>query len=155
MRKSNVLSEGVKCLEDLGIEFALCHEAAITAFGLNYSAFFSSIDAVIRKEDFDKLVSKLDLFPEARMFELEFADDLVVRLWSDAQLFGKDVTNHKIWVETYQCYALDPELVLKMLPESPDSALLLEQRARLAEVLYCDKMSDEELLAFHRYVRGD
>ena len=42
-----------------------------------------------------------------------------------------------------------------VMPHSPEWRFLLEQRARLAEVLHFDDMTDEELATFHRYVRGN
>lgn len=47
-----------------------------------------------------------------------------------------------------------PENILKALPLSPEFDLLREQYARLAEVLYFDRMTDDELREFLRYVRG-
>jgi hypothetical protein len=51
----------------------------------------------------------------------------------------------------YRC--LRPELVLEALPTSPDFQYLLEQRAALAEVLYFDDMTDEQLMEFRSFVR--
>jgi hypothetical protein len=42
---------------------------------------------------------------------------------------------------------------LEALPTSPDFSYLLEQRAALAEVLYFDDMTDEQLMEFRSFVR--
>lgn len=48
---------------------------------------------------------------------------------------------------------LEPETLLEFLPKSADFDNLLEQRAALAELLYFDKMYDDELREFGAYVR--
>lgn len=75
-----------------------------------------------------------------------------LRIWES--LGGKDSDGYESVTEpagTAPC--LWPYDNLELLPLSPDFELLLEQRAALAEVLYFDSMTDEELMEFFRYVR--
>ena len=79
-------------------------------------------------------------------------DDM--RIWDSGTLLVDDFRNHLRWSGKEGCFVLEPQLVLELLPFSPDIQYLLEDRARLAMVLYADEMTDEELLEFNRYVRG-
>ena len=77
-----------------------------------------------------------------------------VRIWDAGRLLADDFRNHLRWSEKAGCFILEPRLVLELLPLSPDIQYLLEDRARLAMVLYADEMTDKELMEFNRYVRG-
>ena len=169
--KSLILEDGISHLNKQNIEFALIHEAAITAFGLNYSVFIKSVDVVISDQQFMKyqrrLVGSLLVSGDSSRENLGGSNTMgtelsqtttkgtIIRLWSESLLGISLVQVDKIWNNNYSCYVLDPELVLEKLELSPDIEWLLEQRARLAMVLYADQMSDDELLLFHKYVRGD
>lgn len=151
MSGSLALRAAVSHLDALGVEYALCHEAACTAFGTNYNAILHEVDAIVPAGQ----LASIGELSEGGFLGIPLDTSVMIRLWPDEALLGTDVRYHEIWSKDYECRVLDPELVLRLLPCSPDYPLLLEQRARLAEVLYFDQMSDEELMLFHKYVRGD
>jgi hypothetical protein len=76
-----------------------------------------------------------------------------IRIWSS---IGEGVTfasSRLVNCEGVGYRCLRPEFVLEALPTSPDFSYLLEQRAALAEVLYFDDMTDEQLMEFRSFVR--
>lgn len=77
-----------------------------------------------------------------------------VRAWTPAAL-GLSGTVEVSDCLGYPARSLAPELVLKTIHLSPDFDLLHEQVARLAEIVYVDELTDEELSEFADYVRGD
>lgn len=139
-------------------ESALVHEAAIASWGLDFSATTRAVDLLVCERAFDALRANR---PECVMeycgnkYISLSREGLPVSLWASVGdgLSFKDASF--VWNEDYDRACLEPESVLAALPSSPDYRFLLEQRARLAEVLYFDRMSDAELSEFHRYVRGD
>lgn len=120
------------------------------AMGLDYNIFLGVVDACVSEADAAR-------WGEAPTDVGEFLatkiNDTGIRIWTPKSL-GLPSRRVRVRCERYGCWALDPELVLRVLPLSPDFPGLAEQRARLAEVLYHDRMTDDELLLFSRYVRG-
>lgn len=137
----------IEALKDLECDFAFFHEAALAIWGISYNSFLSTVDALVSKP-IDGMEANNPYFAK------KIGDSLNLRLWLDVETIGAPVQKHDMWNETYNCRVLDPELVLDLLPASPDYQELYEARARLAMVLYYDKMSESDLLEFGKYVRG-
>lgn len=126
---------------------ALLHEAAMMAWGLSINAVTRAVDVLAPPSG--QPVPSWPPYKETRRL------GVAVRVWSNLS-DGSSFDDAPIrWNERYGRYCLDPERELEEMPHSPDFRYMLEMRARLAEVLYFDQMSDEELAQFHRYVRGD
>lgn len=137
----------IEALKNLKCDFAFFHEAALAIWGISYNSFLSNIDALVSKP--------VDGMEAGNPYYVEkIGDNLNLRLWLDVETIGAPVQKHDIWSETYNCRVLDPELVLDLLPASPDYQELYEVRARLAMILYYDKMPEADLLEFGKYVRG-
>lgn len=152
-RTCTTLSTAVRALQSAGPMFALVHESALMGWGIDISAFLESVDILLLDDgDFQKVGARV---PEgiADFAEAEL-DGVPARLWSKSSLGlegGIEVTA----CPRYGCEALAPELVLRKLPYSPDARMLMEQRARLAAILFAAELTDEELSLVARYVRGD
>ena len=128
------------------------HEAALTAYGLDYEVFLRGVD-VLFADGRSFAVLGLDV-PETPGTYSELAGcEPPLRAWSRKSLRLTGVVSARRDGRGF--LVLDPELVLDKLPYSPDIHYLREQRARLAEVLYGKRLGDEDLLLFDRYVRGD
>jgi hypothetical protein len=137
-------------------ECALVHEAALMAWDLDNNAVPYGLDLLVTKQAFYRYAAQAHAtarkYENNRYMEVPF-DGIPLRLWLSV---GAGVTLAASRVvacksTSYRC--LRPELVLNALPSSPDYRYLLEQQAALAEVLYFDDMSDDELMEFRRYVR--
>ena len=140
------LEFAIKTLKESGCDFAFFHEAALAIWRISYNSFISNIDVLLDKDI--KTGSNQDYIIK------QLSDNIALRLWPAGQILGEQLQQHDIWSETYKCRVLDPELVLELLPYSPDFQHLYEARARLALVLYHNKMTEAELLEFSKYVRG-
>lgn len=135
---------------------ALVHEAALMAWGIDNNYVPYSVDVLASKKAFDVL-----RYGGGQQFEhmgnrcIEFASDYApIRVWLS---IGEGITfaSGRLIDCKYAGYrCLRPELVLEALPTSPDFQYLLEQRAALAEVLYFDDMTDEQLMEFRSFVRS-
>ena len=148
------LLEGVPC-----DEYALMHEAAVTVWGLNYSVIPRSVDVLVAPGLFERLaacegVRRHEHEGEAYLEHLDAGCGVPARYWGQVGGVAFD-PEARVWSAKFERPVLDPELTLQLMPHSPEWRFLLEQRARLAEVLYFDDMTDEELATFHRYVRGN
>lgn len=143
----DLMRERIAALGERFSCFALIHEAALVAWGLTYSRFTRCLDVLIPHEEFARICPD-----ECRCDSFFSEDDM--RVWDSDTLLADDFRNHLRWSGKAGCFVLEPQLVLELLPLSPDIQYLLEDRARLAMVLYADEMTDEELLEFNRYVRG-
>lgn len=152
-RTCPALTAAVGALRERGVAFALVHESALMGWGIDNNAFLGCVDALVLDErDFRKLglaaPSSIGGFADAELAGVP------ARLWSRLSLGLPgpfDVTS----CARYGCEALAPELVLGKLPYSPDARMLEEQRARLASIVFCESLTDEELSLVARYVRGD
>lgn len=140
-------------------EHALIHEAAMVAWGLDYSVSPRAIDVLVSHEAFDALhasgaFERIVCGADNCLVQNDSGLGIPVRFWG--AVHGVTLRGARtVWSAAFSRNVLDPELVLELMPYSPDSNYLLEQRARLAEVVYVDELTDEELLVFHTYVRGN
>lgn len=126
---------------------ALLHEAAMSVWGLNFNAVTRSIDVLAAE-------CVIAVPPDLPYQEVR-RSGVTVRIWNRLS-DGATIESAPLrWDDDYRRYCIDPERELEEMPCSPDFRYMLEMRAHLAEVLYFDKMSDEELSLFHKYVRGD
>ena len=77
----------------------------------------------------------------------------IIRLWKkiDKYVFDKQINIR--YYDTYNAYAVLPEITLNTFGLVPEISLLEEQRAQLAWILHYDEMSDEEFDLFYKYVR--
>lgn len=137
-------------------EYAVAHEIALLAWGLDNNLVPYGVDLLVSKKAFARMREAMDLREDLHQgnpfvrLDNEYAP---VRLW---QSVGENVTfDRRVLIEVphLECQSLRPEIVLEALPTSPDFALLLEQRAALAEVLFFDDMTDDQLMEFRRFVR--
>lgn len=152
-RTCPALTAAVGALQERDVAFALVHESALMGWGIDNNAFLGCVDALVFDDrDFRKLglavPSSIGGFADAELAGVP------ARIWSRLSLglAGPfDVTS----CARYGCEALAPELVLGKLPYSPDARMLEEQRARLASIVFCESLTDEELSLVARYVRGD
>jgi hypothetical protein len=131
------LTKIVAYLDNLKIPFALVHEAALAAWGIDNNMVLSRVDVLV---------------PEGSLPTL--ASDTVIRPW--ARLAGGETFEsvEKVRVADYGCLAASPEAVLANLPSSPDFMYLREQYAGLALILFHDELTDAGLARFRRYVRS-
>jgi transcriptional regulator with XRE-family HTH domain len=135
---------------------AFVHEAALMAWGLDNNLAPYGVDVLASKKAFDALkqgaAQQLEYMGNTYV---EFLNDYApVRVWLS---IGEGVTfasGRLVDCERVGYRCLRPELVLEALPASPDFQYLLEQRAALAEVLYFDDMTDEQLMEFRSFVRS-
>ena len=137
---------------------ALVHEAAIASWGLDFSATTRAVDLIAPAKSFDALRAAFPISADRHLgneFIRIVRDGVPIRLWASVGDGLSFADARFVWNGDYARACLEPEQVLSCLPSSPDYQFLLEQRARLAEVLYFDRMSDDELAEFHKYVRGD
>ena len=151
--RSSSLASAVAYLDGRGIRFHLVHESALMAWGIDNNIVLEAVDVHIPDaEDYEAI--GVDAFPESLGSYFEtVVEDVRIRLWSSASL-GLPPAYIRVYSKAYTCWCLDPAIVLDKLPLSPDAAWLHEQRARLAEVLYFDRMDDELLERYMARVRG-
>ena len=143
----------VEALRASKVAFALVHESALMGWGIDNNAFLGHVDVLLaHDEDFSSFKCEQPNAPGVYA-AMEIAD-VPVRFWSRASLGIKgpfEVTS----CTRYGCEALAPEVVLKKLPYSPEARMLLEQRARLASILFAEDLTEDELSLVARYVRGN
>lgn len=135
---SRLLRHVVTELDKRYESYALVHEAALMAFGLDNNVVPMAIDV---------------LAPGVGERRIELpGQEVPLRVWDripGASLDSCDL----IWSKAYGCNVLRPDLLLDSLDFSPDIDMLREQRAALAMVLYADAMSDDQLMKFDSHVR--
>ena len=138
-------------------ECALVHEAALMVWGIDNNLAPYAIDVLVSKKTYTRLAetrkARVDEYMGNHYVQFE-SSYVPIRAWSsvgDGMSFASgrliDCAN-----VGYRC--LRPELALEALPSSPDFQFLLEQRAALAEVLYFDDMTNEQLMEFRSFVRS-
>lgn len=135
------------------VDFFLVHESSLYAWGIDNVVMLSNVDLLLLGEE---SFSVLDCVCPSVLGEFSewSTDGVSIRLWSRASL-GLAGPFSVTSCARYGCSSLAPELVLAKVPYSPDYRLLLEQRARLASIVYADALSDDEIALVARYVRGD
>ena len=147
------LAEVAGLLRAADVGFVLLHEAALAAWGISYSVVLPAMD-ILLINDRDAARLGLEVPEQLGTFACLDAADMPLRVWSRKSV-GLSGSFDVVECPGYGCDALAPETVLEKLPYSPDARLILEARARLAEILFFDRMSDEQLGEFDSYIRGD
>lgn len=153
-RKCKSLETVVSELQRDGVVFALVHESALMGWGIDNNVFLDTVDVFLEDESGFGILGSGSVPSNLGECAQVEVTGVPVRLWSRASLGLSspfDVTECK----RYGCDALAPEIVLRKLPYSPDARLLDEQRARLAAIVNVDSLTDDELILFARYVRGE
>lgn len=149
----DALLGGIVCAD----ECALVHEAALMAWGIDNNLVPYAVDVLVPKKEYARIVSiegGVESECQGNRFVQIKTSYASVRIWKsvgEGMTYGASRLVNCV-ATGYKC--LHPELVLEALPSSPDFSYLLEQRAALAEVLYFDDMTDEELMEFRSFVRG-
>lgn len=123
------------------------HEAALQLLEADYNVLPYGLDVIVSNKDY------------RRAFPFEFGgkrelcfEETPLRIWR-ARGHLKKVYREAQPLKAYPVRCPAPETILRLLPKSPDFPYLREQYAALAEILYFDRMTDEELGEFCRYVR--
>lgn len=130
-------------------KYLLVHEAAIAAWHLDPCCELEAVDIVVPRSEFDKAGGD----PTAGAFVESERGGVLFRIWSPDTLHLPE-TFDRVRCESYNAWALAPELVLETITMSPDIDYLHEQRACLAQVVFCEQMDDETIMEFRKYVRG-
>jgi hypothetical protein len=136
--ESRLLRHVVTELDKRCESYALVHEAALMAYGLDNNVVPTAVD-VLSPGVGERCIA----LPR---------QEVPLRVWDripGASLDPSDL----IWSKAYGCNVLRPDLLLDSLDFSPDIDMLREQRAALAMVLYADAMSDDQLMEFDSHVR--
>lgn len=130
-----------------GLDFLLVHQSALMGWGIDDNAFLlGPADLLVLGRDGGELPDGIGSY-----LEVELAGGADARLWSPESLrLGGEFASTAC--PRYGCRALAPELVLRTLPYSPESGMLLEERALLALILEHGDMGDDEIEQFARYV---
>jgi|GEM_PF-892131 len=135
-------------------DFIAIHETALYIWNIDNNLFPYGWDFLVSDtfdlENISGYVSKTEM---PNYIEFIFGKNIKLRLWKKIEQWDF-ATAPTVYSEKKQIKVLDPEEVLQNLEKSPDIEFLYEQRAGLAEVLYFDLMSDEELQMFRDYVRA-
>lgn len=138
-------------------ECALVHEAALMAWGIDNNLVPYAVDVLVPGKVYARAATikeGVESECQGNRFVQIKTSYAPVRIWKSV---GEGMTygaNRLVNCAAAGYKCLRPELVLEALPSSPDFSYLLEQRAALAEVLYFDDMTDEQLLEFRSFVRG-
>ena len=150
--RSATLDSAVAFLANRGIRFHLVHESALMAWGVDNNIVLEAVDVHIPDtKDIEDL--GLDAPDTVGSYVETVIDDVRIRVWSSAAL-GLPPAYIRVFSKAYACWCLDPAIVLELLPLSPDALWLHEQRARLAEILFFDRMDDDLLERYMARVRG-
>lgn len=133
------------------INFALIHQTALNAWGLDDNLHMDKFDVLIlRRQDFRYAlitpITELGKFIEHDLYGRN------IRFWSPDSL-GLGDNFDIVKCEDYNCWALAPELVLDKLVYSPDFNTLKQQRAKLAATLNVKNLTKQEIESFAKYVR--
>lgn len=123
------------------------HEAALQLLEADYNVLPYALDVVVPDRDYRRA---FPFYLKSRR-ELVF-EETPIRIWCARGLLKK-VYKEAVPLKKYPVRCPSPETILRLLPSSPDFPYLREQYAALAEILYFDRMTDEELGEFCRYVR--
>lgn len=133
-------------------QMAAAHETGLQLLELDNNVIPFGVDVVVGRGGY----GRLDL-PETDRGGLRYKEfrgaELPVRVWRSQGVMRCGLGRSRPLKEA-EISCLLPERLLEAMPESPDFPYLKEQYARLAEVLYFDRMTDDELGQFLRYVRG-
>lgn len=128
------------------------HEVGLQLLGLDNNVIPFGVDVIVGRGDYGRLA-----LPETERGSLRYREfrgaELPVRVWRSEGVMRCGLGRSRPLKES-EVSSLLPERLLEAMPESPDFPYLREQYARLAEVLYFDRMTDDELGQFLRYVRG-
>lgn len=127
------------------------HESALQLLGLDNNAVAYAVDIVVSGKDYREVKGAEGEHAGYRYKNLGLGE-IPVRVWrSQGLLSCAPWRSRELVGEGLRC--LLPEALLRALPLSPDFEYLQEQYARLAEVLYFDRMTDAELEQFLLHVR--
>lgn len=152
--QSAMLQTTIRVLKErLNKIWFLVHESSIRGWGYDNNVFLPAVDVcVVDPGDYARLGSA----PRSGLGEWSDVEleGIPVRLWTPAAL-GLSGAVNVTDCPAYGCSSLEPALVLKTIPLSPDVNQLREQIARLAMIVHVHDLTDEELAEFARYVRGD
>ena len=121
-----------------GIRFALIHQAALAAWGLDRNICLPAVDVLADG------VPRHARPTGSGYAVVQPSPDLLIRIWTAASL-GLENGFETVKSEKHGCRVLAPELVLQAIDRSPDRAQLGEQTAKLCAVLCHDKLSDREV----------
>lgn len=123
------------------------HETALQLLEADYNVLPYGLDVIVPNLDYRRAFP-FDLGGKRKLcFE-----ETPIRIWR-ARGPLKKVYKEAEPLKAYPVRCPSPETILRLLPSSPDFPYLREQYAGLAEILYFDRMTDEELGEFFRYVR--
>lgn len=133
------------------INFALVHQTALNAWGLDDNIHMDKFDILIlRRQDFRNAlitpITELGKFIEHYLYGRD------IRFWSPDSL-GLDNNFDIVKCKDYNCWALAPELVLDKLVYSPDFNILKQQRSKLAASLNVHNLTDNEFQVYSQYVK--
>lgn len=127
------------------------HEAALQLLGLDNNVIPYGVDVIVGRAAY----RTLDL-PEAasgrQAYKMFPEGEVPTRIWESRGLLRHSRLTAGV-IDSCGIACLRPRRILEALPQSPDFPYLREQYARLAEVLFFDDMTDEQLSQFLRYVR--
>lgn len=156
MRSTNheaVLTRFDRWCSKNGLRSVLVHEAALAAWGIDYNAWIDTVDVLVKRSDFESWCDAISATDEDGIV-CGSVNGLSVRLWTvDDLALGPEIVSVDVGYGSFR--ALQPETVLETMQLSPDSQFLYEQRALLAQIMYSDILTDDEIMLFHKYVRGD
>lgn len=129
-------------------KFALVHQAALAAWGLDRNIFLNAVDVIV-----DVVPSKaVDAVDNNGMYaSVDIDSRCQLRLWT-AESLNLEPEFESVFSETYGCRVLAPESVFSALPLSPDYPILREQQAMLATILLKDEIADDELAEIGRFI---
>lgn len=128
-------------------DMCVVHQAALQMLGVDNNVFPRAADVVLKERDFLKFHAS----PFASYHEFKVGNT-PYRIWR-ARGPLKKVYKEAEPLKACPVRCPSPETILRLLPSSPDFPYLREQYAGLAVILYFDRMTDEELGEFFRYVR--
>ncbi len=139
-------------LKKLGLsDYVFLHSAALFVCSANNNVFCDPFDVLVSENDIEKLKTKINVEEEDDRFISSTLAGVKFRFWKKIAGYAFETIPKK----TIKGRTIpEPKLLLDdVLDECPELYLLIEQRARLASIIYFDEMSDEEINLFRRYVR--
>lgn len=136
------LERTVELAEEAGLEYVLLHQSALMGWGIDDNAF------LLGPADLLVLSGHVVLPEELGGYRTEgLGAGISARLWAPRAL-GLGEVIETTACPRYGCRALAPELVLETLPWSPESKMLLEERALLALVINHENMTEDAVMEF-------
>jgi len=137
-----------------GVEVSSCalvHQSALRLLNLDNNIFLFSLD-VLAPEGCSVTSGMAVSDDEGGNAYREFDEHIPLRIWS--KVGGKQFGDLEVCRDHRTGLLVpSPYELLELIELSPEIDLLREQRAGLAEVLYFDRMDDEELWEFLSHVR--